>query len=188
MLMEKGRLRKSMKQRLKQLNDNTYQEWSKQVAYKLFSLKCWKQASTIGVTISRNREVNTNLIIEKGWDQHKKIAVPKCVSSTEMTFHTFTKYNQLEKGYAGILEPLPKKTTHIDVNDIDLLVVPGLIYNKKGYRIGYGGGYYDRLLVHYTGQTVALAFEFQVINDLPIDDYDIPVKKIITNKRVITCN
>jgi len=65
------------------------------------------------------------------------------------------------------------------------LIVPGLVFNEKGYRIGFGGGFYDRFLADYHGKTVSLAFDFQVMKEIPTESFDLPVQIIITNERVI---
>ena len=61
--------------------------------------------------------------------------------------------------------------------------MPGIVYSKTGYRIGYGGGYYDKFLANYAGQTISLAFDFQVVDEVVRDVFDIPVDKIVTNRQ-----
>ena len=67
------------------------------------------------------------------------------------------------------------------------MFVPGLCFMKNGYRLGYGGGYYDRYLQNYKGMTVSLAFSDQVVDSLPVESFDIPVEKIVLNNQVIEC-
>ena len=71
-------------------------------------------------------------------------------------------------------------------SQIDLLIVPGLAYTQAGYRLGFGGGYYDRFLRDYDGKTISLAFNCQMIPQIDLEEHDLPVSKIITNTEVIT--
>ena len=76
---------------------------------------------------------------------------------------------------------------YISINEIDLVIVPGIGFDQKGNRIGHGEGFYDRLLKNTNALAIALAYEFQIIKNISIDKYDIPVDIIITEKRVIKC-
>lgn len=186
---EKKILRQSMLKRLKQLSVYTYEKWSNHCIKNLIQMKEWKDAKTIAVTISFGKEVSTNKIIEQAFKEGKTVCVPKCNGKTkEMTFYSFISYNQLQKGYADILEPDPLKTDYIPSHKIDLLIVPGVVFQPSGHRIGYGGGFYDRFLSSFNGKTLSVVFDFQVISSIPIDQYDLPVSKIITNKRIVHCD
>ena len=105
-----------------------------------------------------------------------------------MTFREITSFSQLEVVYYGLQEPVEEQTSAVIHNEIDLLFVPGLSFETKGYRLGHGGGYYDRYLAQYQGETVSLAFPVQVVDEIPVEPFDIPVQKIVTNKWVIETN
>src|SRR5699024_2385639 len=94
--------------------------------------------------------------------------------------------SQVETGYANVMEPILENINKLNKNDIDLLIVPGIIFDKKGYRIGFGGGYYDRYLVDYVGKTVSLAASFQLVENIPKDIFDIAVQCIITEEDILT--
>ncbi len=96
-----------------------------------------------------------------------------------MRFHSPSDLYKDEKGILAVKHP-----TEVN-NEIDLLLVPGLAFNREGYRIGYGGGYYDRFLSSFKGQTVSVILDAQLMK-IPVDDFDQPVHKIITEKRIIT--
>ena len=87
-----------------------------------------------------------------------------------------------------MLEPIVEETTSIKKEVIDLQIVPGVVFSNEGYRIGFGGGYYDRYLTDYNGYTLSLAFECQTGYVIPIETHDIPVRKIYTEKREILCD
>lgn len=185
--MGKQQLRQQLREKLNKLSESTYRQLSDQIANQLFSEADWQQASVIGITISRFPEVDTYKIIQKAWEQNKTVVVPKCEpAGKKMIFRILTDFNELESVYFGLFEPIESRTEAVAKDDIDLLFVPGLAYSRKGYRIGFGGGYYDRFLTTFTGKTLSLAFSIQMVAELPIESHDIPVKKIITNHEVIT--
>lgn len=184
----KVQLRKDIVEKLARLDSGLYQTWSNEIAEKLFMQESWQNSDTIGIVISRKPEVRTTRMIKHAWELGKRVVIPKCHHQTRaMTFHEITSYNQLEVVYHGLKEPIVEKTKEVSKHDIGLIIVPGLLFTKDGYRLGFGGGYYDRFLVDYPGRKLALAFEIQLADELPIDPFDIPVDNIITNKEVLTC-
>src|SRR5699024_5815524 len=113
---------------------------------------------------------------------------PKCYPNDKaLKFYKLTSYNELEVVYYRLQEPDPERTTYIHKNDIDLLIVPGLLYNKEGYRIGFGGGYYDRFLVDFPHMTVSLASQYHVMEKMPVEMHDISVDYVITEKGFMKC-
>lgn len=126
-------------------------------------------------------EWDTVPIIEKAWEEGKRVAVPKCLPNRKMSFYQLDHFNQLVKGMHDIPEPNPDQTIIIEKNNIDLLIVPGIVFSPNGYRIGFGGGYYDRFLADFRNETVSLASHHQMVDQLPIDSFDIPVQHIITS-------
>ncbi|AYC29572.1 5-formyltetrahydrofolate cyclo-ligase [Paenisporosarcina cavernae] len=142
----------------------------------------------VGITISHYPEIETRHIIEKLWELGKKVVVPKCTHKTrEMDFYEITSFDQLENVFLYLQEPNPQKTTLASKESIDALIVPGIAFNKEGYRIGFGGGYYDRFLAGFKGDTVSLAFTEQLRMDVPVEKYDLPVDMLITSQQVISC-
>ncbi|PLR89490.1 5-formyltetrahydrofolate cyclo-ligase [Bacillus sp. T33-2] len=178
-------LRAEMKNELSSLSMPLYEDMSYQIALNLYDDEHWKEAAVVGVTISRYPEVDTLQIIRRAWSEGKHVCVPKCLPVTrEMSFRKLTRFSQLESVYSGLFEPVKAETVEIYPSGIDLLIVPGLSFTKKGYRLGFGGGYYDRFLTGYKGRTVSLAFEMQIVPELPVESHDIPVSKLITEKGV----
>ncbi|WP_409270658.1 5-formyltetrahydrofolate cyclo-ligase [Neobacillus sp. SCS-31] len=183
---DKQKLRKAMMDRLNSIAEGEYRERSERIASNLFRNPVWEKTEVIGITISRPPEADTYKIIENAWREGKRIAVPKCLPATrEMQFRYLTDFSQLEKVYYGLLEPMVERTAPAEPNDISLLVVPGLAFSRSGYRLGFGGGYYDRFLADYKGETVSLAFNSQMVEDLPIEKHDLPVGLILTEDAAI---
>jgi 5-formyltetrahydrofolate cyclo-ligase len=180
----KKQVRKQIKTRLERLSEKEHVEYASDIANQLFSLREWKQAKVIGITISIPPEIPTPPIIQRAWREGKKVAVPKCDPADKtMKFKQITSFNQLESVYSGLLEPIAQ-TKKVDAAELDLVIVPGLGFTKEGYRIGFGGGYYDRFLSQYKGNTVALAYDCQLVDELPIDMHDIPVQQVVTSTHV----
>lgn len=180
--------RKQILSIMKDIDASEYARKSSLIVNNLFASQEYRTAETIGVTISRFPEVDTISLIETAWKAGKKIAVPKCNSSTrEMDFRIINSFDDLETVYMDLREPAIERTESVDKATIDLQIVPGVVYSDKGYRIGFGGGYYDRYLTDYPGERLSLAFEVQTAQDIPIEEHDIPVNKIITENGVIQC-
>ncbi|MDX8359589.1 5-formyltetrahydrofolate cyclo-ligase [Cytobacillus sp. IB215316] len=186
---EKHHLRNIVKKSLHKIDDYTYHDWSHLISQRLFSHRLWKDTNTIGITISKRPEVDTIPIIEKAWKHNKKVVVPKChPKKKKMTFREISSFDQLEMVYYGLQEPIEELTKETASHDIDLLIVPGLCFTKTGDRLGFGGGYYDRYLVNYIGNTVSLAFAIQIVQALPTESFDKRVQRILTNEEEIICN
>ncbi|PKG25731.1 5-formyltetrahydrofolate cyclo-ligase [Niallia nealsonii] len=178
-------VRKQIKEKLSILTKEQHIKLSQEIAEKLFADPLFIQANSIGVTISNFPEVDTYEIIRRAWELGKTVSVPKCLPKTKgMAFRKLTSFDQLETVYSGLQEPIEKATEETASREIDLLIVPGLGFTKEGFRLGFGGGYYDRYLMNYVGKTLSLAFEKQLMADLPIEAHDLPVDKMITNKGV----
>lgn len=183
---EKKNIRNKIINRLKLIEGETYKEQSASIAGRLFEQPDWTAAEVIGITISRPSEVDTYAIISQAWMEGKKVAVPKCIpENRKMDFRYITDFSQLESVYYGLKEPKEDMTGLALKDDIDLLIVPGVAFSTNGFRLGFGGGYYDRFLPGYNGKTVSLAFSCQIVNNLPVEIHDIPVGRIITEQRVI---
>ncbi|MCU5703092.1 5-formyltetrahydrofolate cyclo-ligase [Bacillus wiedmannii] len=186
---EKVRLRKQIIEHMNSLSEERYTTLSEQIAFSLYAQKEWAEAKTVGITLSMENEVNTYAIIEKAWEEGKKVVVPKCNKETRtMSFRQISNFDQLEIVYMNLREPIPARTEEVNADDIDLQIVPGVAYTERGERIGYGGGYYDRFLLHYKGKTLSLAYSFQIVEHIPVEPFDKNVEKIITEKGTMVKN
>ncbi|MEK3890732.1 5-formyltetrahydrofolate cyclo-ligase [Bacillus sp. FSL K6-3431] len=185
--MDKISLRKKVSNDLKSMDKMAYEHQSQLIAKRLMETNEWKMAKCIGFTISQFPEVDTWQLIRSGWLDGKSIVVAKCIPSVkQLKFKEITSFDQLEKVYMDLYEP-KMATTEVMNNKIDLLVVPGLAFNRQGFRVGFGGGYYDRYLNSFFGKTISLAFSSQIIENLPYEEHDIPVEQIMTDQEIIKC-
>ncbi|MBQ0140333.1 MAG: 5-formyltetrahydrofolate cyclo-ligase [Kurthia sp.] len=187
--MNKKQYRKNMLIKLQNMAEEDYLRKSKMIHNKLLNMKEIQHAQIIALTISNFPEVNTKLLIEALWKIGKTIVIPKCHPKTkEMDFYVFQAYDQLEIVYMNLSEPKIEITKKIRKEQIDLIISPGVVFDTSGYRIGFGGGYYDRFLQGFTKKTISMAFEIQIVEKVPVDAYDLPIEKIITEERIIHCN
>lgn len=181
-------LRKKIIAQLKAITQEEHSERSNHIKERLMNIDEFKKATVIGITISRDPEVNTWPIIEAAWTLGKRVAVPKCdPENKSMDFRVITSFEQLETVYMDLLEPIISETESVLKEHVDLQIVPGVVFSIAGYRIGFGGGFYDRYLENYEGKTISLAFGIQTARNVPIGNYDLPVDKILTEKETINC-
>ncbi len=149
--------------------------------------------------LAKKDEVGTEGMIRKAFKVGKKVIVPSLRPSDgnadnkggrgitpSLLLHYET---ELEEGMFGILEPEIKFIRPFPVEEIDIVLVPGVAFDEGGGRIGFGGGFYDEFLGRLPSETKrwGLAFEFQIVKKLPLTDKDVPVKSIITEERLINC-
>lgn len=179
--MSKRQIREHVKNQLALVSQPDFDDKCQKMAEQLFQLSLWKEAKTIAITISNAREIHTANIIEEAWKSNKKVAIPKCnPSDHSMSFRYFDSYKQLESVYYGLLEPKVECTEVASKESLDLIIVPGIAFDERGYRIGYGGGYYDRYLMDYSGPTISMLLTEQMVPSVPSDAFDIPVQYLIT--------
>lgn len=182
----KGMLRQEVKERLHTIKRPQYEHYSYQIAQRLYQDSSFQSAQHIGITISQYPEVDTYQIIRTCWEQGKTVSIPKCLPKTkQMQFYELQSFDQLEMVYSGIYEPIVDISSPTSGEKISLLIVPGLAFDRKGYRLGFGGGYYDRFLENYAGTIISLAFTKQLVECIPKEAHDKRVERIITNEGII---
>lgn len=187
--MDKTTLRNKVRQALSTISDEAYRNQSLAVVKKVLQEPYIIEANTIGVTISNKPEVDTILLIEELWQLGKKVAVPKCHPRTrEMSFYAIESFAQLETVYMHLREPIPERCEFVDANEMEVILVPGVVFDRYGYRIGYGGGYYDRYVLNYKkGKLLSMLFDEQIIDRVPTEEHDCPVDIIVTPSKRIDC-
>lgn len=151
----------------------------------------YADAGLVLAYVSYGNEVDTRAVIESALASGKRVAVPRVLPHKhKMDFYEIDGMDDLAVGFKGILEP--KRGFRSPLGTVDLLgsvcLVPGLVFDAAGHRIGYGGGYYDRFLQFYPGDKIALARSTQVSsNPLPTESRDVPVDFIVTDYGVWNC-
>ena len=159
---------------------------SREIEERLFSLPEFKSAGTVMFFASFRSEVDTGPMIRRALMFGKRVVLPK-VEGTELALHEITDFdNDVAPGAWGIPEPIESRPVMLE--ELDLVIVPGAAFDERGNRLGYGAGFYDKLLPAFRKMTVALAFEVQIVPNVPADIHDVPIKKIVTDRRVIEAN
>ena len=143
----------------------------------------YKQAKTILAFVSKDIEVDTTEIINKAFSDNKTVAVPLCNTEEKlMDYYIIKSFDDLEKGAYGLLEPITDRCEKVTDFTSSICMVPGLVYDQSGYRLGFGKGYYDRFLIDYSGVTVGVCYSRCIEQELPRGFYDKPINLVITDK------
>ncbi len=182
----KHKLREKHKTIRDSLTNEEIIEKSKKIKENLFSLPEFKNSKTILFYSSIKSEVKTEDAIKDSLALGKRVVLP-ITNKGQKALEIFEIKDSkgLAQGPFGILEP--KKELPISKEDLDLVIVPGIVFDFRGHRIGYGEGYYDNFLKDVKATKIGLAFEIQIVPEIPAEPHDIKVNKIVTEKRVITC-
>ena len=175
-LLDKNEIRLSMKKKRLSLDEKTFLSYSQSIINQLIQHPSYQESTIIGIYVSTNNEVNTLSLIEETL-KTKRVCVPK-VYKNKMDFYEIHSLNDLKEGHFHILEPTTQLL--IKPNQIDLMIVPMLAFDSNNHRVGYGKGYYDRYLsCEFNGYKIGLAFSFQQVSYIPIDQFDLPLDEII---------
>ena len=186
--MDKKSLRKKVLEKRSKLSKKDIIEYSEIIANKLYEMDYYKNAKRLMSFISFKDEIHTHEIIKTSISEGKSIVVPITFPERkELKVSEVLDFSELEIGFYDILTPKEEFIRFVDPSTIDLILMPGVVFAKDGYRIGYGGGYYDRFLSKLDKKVmkIALAFDLQIVDTVPTESFDIPVDIIITEKRVI---
>ena len=189
---DKSSLRGNYLKARKRIDPATRRVLDGQILRRLETFDIYADAPLVLAYVSYNNEVDTRAVIGSALASGKRVAVPRVSSRKHsMSFFEIESMDDLEEGYKGILEPRAELKVPLGTLDFcgSVCLVPGLVFDAKGYRIGYGGGYYDRFLPFYPGDKIALARTSQMSsNPLPAEPTDVPVDFIVTDSTVWTCH
>ena len=176
----KSELRKQVLQEMKALSQEQKQAIDQALTERLLHHPFYREAKIIATYLSFPHEFQTQELIEQAQKDGKKVLIPKIYPKGRMDFVVYHSH-QLVKTSFGLLEPQGDLEV-VAASQIDLIHVPGLAFTTKGYRIGYGGGYYDRYLKHFPGHTLSTVYPCQ-IRDFSPENHDIPVQEVLIDER-----
>jgi len=161
---------------------------SREIVRRLKEVREIRESSTLMVFLSFGSEVLTDRLIEWGWDAGKRIVVPLChPESRVLTPCLIGGFDELETGHYGIREPKADRLQVVPPGKIDAVLVPAVAFDRRGYRVGYGGGYYDRFLPKAPrAATIGAVFACQIVPEVPRDRFDVQVERIVTEEGIIT--
>lgn len=158
------------------------------ICRRVISLSCFRFADTVLTYSPIGSEINVDRIALCALELGKKVAFPVCdTSSREMTFKYISSLDELQSGAYSILEPTADAACFSHIQH-SLCIVPALAFDKHGFRLGYGGGYYDKFLKKFCGVTLGVTYDALIADKLPTGVYDVPVDVIVTERRSIIPN
>ncbi len=188
-------IRMRMLQQRKSLPAMKIAEDSLKIQQCLLQSPLWEKARSIALYMAKKEEVQTHLLFEQAVLQGKKLYLPRCKAHAygEMDFVHCTSEEDMAPGFYGIMEPTEFAmqrsgavlTAQEGVWPLDILLVPGVAFDTKGFRIGFGGGYYDRFLCALQGQhtvCVGAAFSWQILPSLPHETWDMPIQALVSEE------
>ena len=172
----KSKLRKQVLQEMKAVPQKQKIAMDQALTERFLNHPVYHEAKVVATYLSFPHEFQTQELIEQALKDGKKVLIPKTYPKGRMEF-VFYDLQQLKKTSFGLLEPQGDLEV-VDTSRIDLIHVPGLVFTREGYRIGYGGGYYDRYLENFAGQTMSTIYPCQIQTFKP-DSHDIPVQEVL---------
>lgn len=188
--MNKSRIRKQMLNKRNKMTQDQVSEMSEKIMDTLKKIPVYKNSKTIMMYLNFGNEIESSEIIKESIKMGKTIVIPYCKSSDMSIIPT--KINNLDLDLitdsTGYSQPKKESLDPIDNSEIDLIVVPGIAFDRKGFRVGFGAGYYDRYLgqLNFEIPTIGLAYDFQIVDSfIKMEDYDIPVDYVLTEERII---
>jgi len=180
----KHKIRRHIREKLNSHSELEKTKKSGIIKDKLFNEKAFKEAEVVMFYVSLKDEVNTTSMIDEAIRIGKRVCVPVIIKEEKRLIAGEIKdrISDLERQHFGIYQPREGHVKEVPLEDIDMIIVPGIAFDKNNVRLGRGHGYYDRFLCALPNdtRTVGLAFDFQVVEHLPQDSHDIPVWKTIT--------
>ena len=186
---KKLEIRNEIAKRLDALSDSEISKKNAIITDRLFDFANFLEAKISLLYMSLPHEVKTHEIIKRCLSFNKIVVLPAFIEDTHRM--KLMKIDNLDSslrpGPRGVLEPNPARCKLVPIEHIDIAIIPGIAFDEKGGRIGSGEGYYDRLIpdLAITTRKVALAFEEQIIQQIPMESHDKHVDIIITNERII---
>ena len=174
--------------RLQLMKSGRQRELSRLIQLNVLSEQIWKVAQYVLLYHACKDEIDTSLLLQAAWQENKKVFLPRCIPGKfgQMQFFPIVDTTKLILSSYGIMEP-PAEGSEPDATMAahGLIIVPGLAFERHGFRLGYGGGYYDRLLTLRQEHTIGLVFSELLLDELPRDPWDVPVQTIATEDGLI---
>ncbi len=181
---EKKELRRHIKQLAATLSPEYCCLADREIAKRVVNSETFKNANIVFCFVGTEREIDTWPIIEAAWQQGKLVGVPKCLSMGHMEVYRIDKHSDLEPGFHGILEP-KEGLPLFEPQEIEFAVLPCLSCNKEGYRLGYGGGFYDRYLERMDCPNVVICRGKLMSEEIPIEIFDKKADAVITENALL---
>jgi len=183
--MTKPDLKRSLRSERVQMSERVVREKSLRIYHRLIDMPAYQLARCIACYVSIKNEVDTKTVIQKAIDSGKQVGVPVTREDGDMDFQAIAGLSDLRPVHYGLREPVPDSKKVLLPHTIDLILVPGIAFDRSGHRIGSGGGYYDRFLARTEVVRIGLSYGFQIIDRVPAEPHDEKMDLIITENEVI---
>lgn len=181
---KKSNLRKQVLSKRNSLVKGEILEKSRLIADRFLGLPIVDKGETFLLYSAIKSEVSTRLIAESLLESGKTVAFPRMTGNNRMSLHKISSLDDLTDRQWSIPEP-DENAPEIKPHEVDIAVIPGIAFDRHRCRLGWGGGYYDRFLSQSKCFSIGLAFDLQVVDDVPVEDHDHPLDMIITETRVL---
>lgn len=182
--MPKRIIRRELLERRQQLGDDECYRLSRLVQSQLFATDAYRDCRSIALYAQIRNEVQTTDVLRRALADGKQVCFPR-VENEELVFVSVAGSESLQAGRFGVAEPVGNEL--VQTEEINLMLVPGVGFDRNGYRIGYGRGFYDRATRRRRPQQmIGLAYSFQLVEDLPAEDHDVRLDKLITETGIIS--
>lgn len=181
--MNKNEMRKLVKRSYKDLTPEYKAYADKKILENILSLSECNEADTVFCFVGTEIEINTIPILEKLISMGKTVCVPLCTGDGIMEARKISSIRELSPGTMNILEP-PEDSTKIESIDIDFSIVPCMTCNRRGHRLGYGGGYYDRFFEGLTNPAAIICREETMFTAVPNDANDVIFDIVVTERKI----
>ncbi len=179
----KSEIRQRLLDQRQGLNRQDIIRKSEAISNKLTELDCVRDAKCIMAYLAFRSEVDLKSLLEFCKEKGIRTALPRITGSGIMEAAEYADSSLLQQNKFGIYEP--SNTCGIEKENIDVIVVPAVAFDEEGYRLGYGGGYYDRFLENIKAVKIGVCFDFQILNALPKEEHDIKMDVVISEKRTL---
>lgn len=179
--MKKTSIRNNLKLARNEISPDIRKKASDEIFSRLQSLPIYKKSRSVFIFVSMGSEVETIRWIPKML-REKKVYVPLAPKHEPMIMTEIESLDELERNALGILELPTEKIRDRHRESVDLIITPGLAFDEEGYRMGYGGGYYDRFFATHAGYRLGVGFHNQLVKSVPRDEYDLPVHAFLSEK------
>ena len=190
-LDEKARIRESVLKKRDLIDPASRKLKDASIKERLFSAPEFTCAKAVLFYASFRSEVSTLTMAEDALAAGKRVLLPVVDNyRKELKLYEIGSLSELSPGFMGIPEPAARRETERDISDPDLVIIPGAAFDIYGNRLGYGAGYYDKMLSRLKRRIplIALAYEEQITDSLPSEPHDVRVQKIVTDRRTIVCH
>ena len=187
--MEKKEIRAMIKAQKAALTPAFVADYSQRVTELFCAQDFYRNAKVLYAYLTFNEELRTDYLIRRAWDDGKRVAVPRVLGKGVMEFYYIDSFEGFLTSAFGVPEPPEDPEKLADESDV-LLLMPGLAFDREHNRVGYGGGFYDRYIERYQAKGTrifkpALAYDFQIVDAIPANDFDVKVDAILTAEEIL---